>query len=147
VRSTPPRNVFRPFHDPAVANTFAAYPSGMRRKLLVLRELIFDTAAGIDGVGEIDEALRWGEPAYLTSQSRSGSTIRVGRKKSSPSQYAMYFHCQTTLVQTFRTLFPRDFRYEGNRAIVFGESDVVPVEALSLCVAAALTYHRQKIRR
>ncbi len=145
--STPPRNAFRPFRDAAVANAFAAYPSGMRRKLLVLRELIFDTAAGIDGVGEIDEALRWGEPAYLTSQSRSGSTIRVGWKKSSPSQYAMYFHCQTTLVQTFRTLFPRDFRYEGNRAIVFGEADVVPVETLSFCVAAALTYHRQKTRR
>jgi Domain of unknown function (DU1801) len=147
VRSTPTRNAFRPFRDAAVANAFAAYPSGMRRKLLVLRELIFDTAAGIDGVGEIDEALRWGEPAYLTSQSGSGSTIRVGWKKSSPSQYAMYFHCQTTLVQTFRTLFPRDFRYEGNRAIVFGEADVVPVGALSFCVAAALTHHRQKIRR
>jgi hypothetical protein len=107
-----------------------------------LRELVFDTAADIDGVGEIDETLKWGEPAYLTARSKSGSTIRIDWKKSTPQQYAMYFNCRTTLVQTFRTMFPHDFRFEGNRAIVFGERDVVPLDALSLCIAAALTYHR-----
>lgn len=56
----------------------------------------------------------------------------------------MYFHCQTSLVETFRTLFPDDFMFEGNRAIVFRESDVVPIDALSFCIAAALTYHRAR---
>ena len=70
--------------------------------------------------------------------------MRIGWKKSAPSQYAMYFHCQTNLVETFRTLFPREFSFEGNRAIVFNESDSVPRDTLAFCVAAALTYHRNR---
>ena len=134
----------KPFKNAVVARVFAAYPPKMRRKLMILRQLIFDTAAEIDGVGEIEETLKWGEPAYVTAKSGSGSTVRIDWKKSKPSQYAMYFHCQTKLVDTFRTLFPDDFRYEGNRAIIFGADDAVPVEELSLCIAAALTYHRDK---
>jgi len=132
------------FADPAVARVFDAYPPAIRRKLLALRTLIFRTAAATDGVGELQETLKWGEPAYVTSKSGSGSTIRIDWKKSSPSHYAMYFHCQTNLVETFRTLFPREFTYEGNRAIVFGADRKVPSDALSFCVAAALTYHQRK---
>jgi hypothetical protein len=136
----------KPIKNAAVAGTFAAYPPKVRRKLMALRRLIFKTAAGMGGGGEIDETLKWVEPAYVTAQSKTGSTIRIGWKKSKPSQYAMYFHCQTSLVETFRTLFPNDFRYEGNRAIVFHEDDVVPADALSFCIEAALTYHRKKTR-
>ena len=118
----------------------------MRPKLLALRELIFSTAAATEGVGPLHETLNWGEPAYVTAQTRSGSTVRLGWKRSTPSQYATYFHCQTRLVETFRTLFPSELRFEGNRAIVFGETDVVPTDALSLCIAAALTYHHQRAR-
>lgn len=134
----------RPFENPIVAQVFEAYPPAMRRKLLALRELIFRTAASIDGVGEIEETLKWGEPAYVTAQSGVGSTIRIDCKKGYPSQYAIYFHCQTNLVETFRTLFPGEFRFEGNRAIVFDASDAVPEDALSFCIGAALTYHRDK---
>ena len=70
--------------------------------------------------------------------------MRIDAKKSAPSQYAMYFQCQTDLVETFRTLFPHDFTFEGNRAIVFTGAERVPVDALAFCVAAALTYHRRK---
>ena len=134
----------KPFESSTVAQAFEAYPPAMRLRLLALRQLIFDTAAATEGVGPLDETLKWGEPAYVTSQSKSGSTIRIDWKKKSPSQYAMYFNCQTSLVETFRTLFPHDFKFEGNRAIVFGESDAVPQDALALCIAAALTYHRAK---
>ena len=133
-----------PFENAAVAQAFEAYPLDIRRKLLALRALIFQTAALTEGVGMIEETLKWGEPAYATSQSKSGSTMRIGWKKSTPSQYAMYFHCQTNLVDTFRALFPAEFKFEGNRAIVFNEHDVVPTDSLALCIAAALTYHRSK---
>jgi hypothetical protein len=128
----------------AVARTFAAYPPDLRRRLLVLRRLILDTAAATPGVGKIEETLKWGEPAYLTSASKSGSTLRLGPVKSSPSQYALYFNCKTTLVDTFRTLFPVELRYEGNRAIVLEAGRAPPLDALSLCIQAALTYHRNK---
>ncbi|MQA88771.1 MAG: DUF1801 domain-containing protein [Gemmatimonas sp.] len=106
----------------------------MRGRLMQLRQLIFDTAADIDGVGELEESLRWGEPAYITSESKSGSTIRIDRRKSSDTQYAMYFHCGTSLVERFRTAFPHEFRSEGNRAIIFDEAEDVPVEALKTCI-------------
>jgi hypothetical protein len=135
-----------PFENGEVAATFEAYPPAMRRKLLALRELIFRTAAETPGVGELEETLKWGEPAYLTSRSGSGSTVRIDWKKKRPDEYALYFNCQTTLVDTFRTLFPRELRFEGNRAIVFHASDEVPNDALTVCLRAALTYHRRSLR-
>lgn len=136
-------NTTRPFASVTVEQIFASYPANMRPRLLALRELIFQTAATTEGVGKIEETFKWGEPAYVTAQSKSGSTIRIGWKKSSPSHYALYFHCQTNLIKTFRTLFTTEFKFEGNRAIVFNEFDVVPTDSLASCIAAALTYHRR----
>jgi hypothetical protein len=135
----------KPFANAAVARTFESYPPAMRPKLLALRKLIFQVAASTPGAGKL-ETLKWGEPAYVTSETKSGSTVRIAWKRSSPLQYAMYFHCQTNLVETFRTLFPNEFAFEGNRAIVFRESEVVPTDSLSFCIAAALTYHRARAR-
>lgn len=137
----------KPFADAKVARVFRAYPPAMRRKLMRLRTLIFDTASASDGVGELLETLKWGEPAYVTTQSRSGSTIRIDWKPSKPTQYAMYFHCRTTLARTFRKRFPDVFVYEGNRAIVFEAADVVPVKELRACIALALTYRRTRGKR
>jgi hypothetical protein len=67
-----------------------------------------------------------GEPAYLTEASGSGTTIRIGWKADAPTRYAMYFHCRTRLVDRFRDMFSDEFRFEGNRAIVFEQSDTVP---------------------
>ena len=138
----------RAFDNTAVAQAFKDCPAPARARLLALRELIFRTAAETPGVGEIEETLKWGEPAYVTAASKSGSTIRIGWKKPQARQYAIYFNCQTTLVDTFRTLFPGEFRFEGNRAIVFDVADpqaeAVPADSLALCIAAALTYHRSK---
>ena len=133
-----------PFQSAAVAQAFEAFPPAARRKLMALRELIFKTAAATPGVGEIEEALKWGEPAYLTRETRAGSTVRIAWKKASPEHCAMYFNCQTDLVDTFRTLFPNDFEFEGRRAIVFGTSTPLPTDAVAFCIAAALTYHRRR---
>ncbi len=134
----------QPFTNIAVAKIFDDYPPITKQKLLALRELIFSTAASTYGVGEIEETLKWGEPAYVTTQSKSGSTIRIHSKASTPHEYAMYFNCRTTLIETFKTLFPNEFRYEGNRAILFGLTDAVPKDALAFCIAGALTYHHTK---
>lgn len=134
----------KPFADPVVEAVFNASPAPLRKRLLALRRMIFEVAATTEGVGELEETLKWGEPAYLTPASKSGSTIRMAPKKASNTQYALYFNCQTTLVDTFRTLFPTEFSYEGNRSIVFNTSTKVPVQALKFCIAMALTYHRNK---
>jgi hypothetical protein len=80
----------KPFTNPSVERAFAAYPPGIRKRLLGLRELILRTAAETEGVGELEETLKWGEPAYLTSSTGSGSTIRIDWKKKQPNEYAVY---------------------------------------------------------
>jgi hypothetical protein len=60
---------------------------------------------------------------------------------------AVYFHCQTDLVATFRELYPDEFRYGGNRSILFNTDDAIPEPALRHCVALALTYHLNKRKR
>jgi len=124
-----------------VAEKFDSYPDQMRSNLLFLRQLILDTAAELDAVGTVEETLKWGEPSYIT---KTGSTIRIDWKRSNPKQYAMYFHCKTKLVDTFKELYRDQFKFEGNRAIVFGESDEVPVNDLKHCISLSLTYHRIK---
>lgn len=131
-----------PILDQRVADKFASYPAGVRVKLLTIRALILETAAEDPTIGPLEETLKWGEPAYLTTQSGSGSTLRIDWKTKTPDQYALYFNCKTTLVQTFRTIFPGEFRFEGNRAIVFMIHEAVPMDALKFCIGAALTYHR-----
>jgi hypothetical protein len=134
-----------PFAHAGVEARFANYPHPARRQLMALRELIFRTAADTEGVGEIEETLKWGEPAYVT-RSKAGSTVRLDWKPNDPGHCAMYFNCQTTLVDTFRTLFPQEFRFEGNRALLLPVQGRMPQDALALCIAASLTYHLQKRR-
>jgi hypothetical protein len=126
----------------AVQAVFDSYPAGLRKKLMALRQLIIDTAASTPGVGALTETLKWGEPAYLTP-SKSGSTVRIDCTKDQLG-YAIYFNCNTTLVDTFRSMFPHTFNFEGNRALVFALNDTLPVEELAYCVAMALTYHLKK---
>ncbi len=132
-----------PFQHPGVAAVFEAYPDLLRRKLMVLRQLIFDTAAATDGVGPVEETLKWGQPSYLTRQSRSGTTIRIDRIKSNPSQYGMFVHCQTSLLSTYRERYPT-LRCDGTRCVSFDIDEDPPSEIVRHCIAMALTYHRHK---
>ena len=132
-----------PTKDPAVEAVFGAYPRPVRTKLLTLRRLIFDTARTTAGVGPLQETLKWGQPSYLTSETKSGSTIRIDQVKPGADRYAVYFHCQTDLVETFRELYP-ELRYGGNRSILLDLKEKLPEAALRHCVALALTYHLNK---
>ena len=128
---------------PAVDAVFEAYPRPVKAKLLALRRLIFDTAKSTQGVGALEETLKWGQPSYLTSASKSGSTVRIDQVKAEAGQVAVYFHCQTNLVETFREIYP-ELRYEGNRAILLGAAAKLPEAELRHCVGLALTYHLNK---
>ena len=132
------------FANPSVAGVFANYPTDVRRKLSALRDLIFATAKRTPGVGAVEETLKWGQPSYLTTETKSGSTIRLDAIPGVPDCYAIYFHCQTTLVETFKEKFGTKFRYEGNRALIFATDDKVPETELGECIALALTYHLKK---
>ena len=137
----------RIFEDAAVEAVFDAYPAGLRANLLGLRELIFATAREAKSVGALVESLKWGQPSYRPSKPRIGTTVRIDALKSEEPGYAMFFHCQTTLVATFRELYGDQLAFQGDRAIVFAPGRKVPRAALSHCIALALTYHLDSKQR
>src|SRR5712672_4488794 len=122
------------FSDPAVDAVFNAYPRPIKARLLALRRLIFDTAKTTKGVGALEETLKWGQPSYLTPETKSGSTVRIDQVKASAGQVAVFFHCQTNLVETFRDLYP-ELSYSGNRAILLDAEDKLAEAALRHCIA------------
>jgi hypothetical protein len=127
-----------------VASVFSAFPTSVRARLLEVRDLIFETAAAIDGVGPLTETLKWGEPAYQAEATRSGSTIRLGWFRSSELECAVLFNCRTTLVDDFRERFPNVFAFEKSRAILLDARESLPKAPLSVCLGMALTYHRRR---
>lgn len=123
-----------------VSRAFGALPAPIGKRLLQVRDLIFAAAAAHADVGKLTETLKWGEPAYLTEETGSGSTIRLGRLKES-DHAAVLFNCKTTLVDTFRERFPDQFEYRQTRALLVPTSGALPKRELSVCLSLALTYH------
>ena len=123
-----------------VEEKFKGYPASIRKKLETIRDMIL-TEAKENGLGEVDETLKWGEPSYLV---KGGSAVRYDWKEKYPNQYAIYFNCNTKLVDTFKELYGDKFRFEGNRAIVFGIKDALHKKELKHCIKLALTYHKVK---
>jgi hypothetical protein len=129
---------------PEIAVAFDAFTPALRSRLLELRALILEVAAETPGVGRLTEALKWGEPAYLTEATKSGSTIRLGVTRSAPPRCAIYLNCKTTLVEEYRAAFAEAFEFEGNRAVLLDPAAPLPKSALAQAIAMALTYHRRK---
>lgn len=126
-----------------VRQKFAAYPPLQRMRLLAVRALILEVAAATDGVGRIEETLKWGQPSYLTPETKSGTTIRIDAHPAGGA--ALYVNCQTDLVDTYRTHYPA-LTYEGTRAVVIAPDAPLPDKPLRHIVALALTYHARKKR-
>ncbi len=118
--------------DESVARVFRGFSADVQVGLLGLRARILAVAAAEQIA--VEEALRWGQPAYLAPK---GSTIRLGAPKT--GGYAIYTHCQTSLIDDFRAICP-DLGFEGNRGVHFSTSEAPP-EAIDMLIRAALTYH------
>lgn len=129
------------FKNKDVAKIFNGYPKRLRENVLFLRQLIFDVASEMADVDGVEETIKWGQPSYIA---KGGTTIRIDVRDLSLDQYAMYFHCGTKLIGTFREVYKEEFNYEGNRAIIFTKDKKIPVEELKHCIALSLTYHSRK---
>src|SRR5262245_26790496 len=127
--------------EAGVAELLGRMPRSQRNRLLQLRDLAFDVAASTPGIGPLVESLKWNEPAYRPARARVGTTVRINAVRGSAEDCALYFHCQTTLLQTFRQLYREALRFEGNRAILVGVGGRLPLAALRHCLALAFTYH------
>ncbi len=132
---------YKKFSNKSVMKKYASYPEGVRAKLLDLRELIFKIASKTEGVGALEESLKWNEPSFVTSKTKSGSTFRIDWKENDPDRYHILFNCRTTLISIFKELYPDAFDYDGNRRISFGLNERIPIRKLSKCIEIALTYN------
>ena len=133
--------------DPSVLATLAERPPKLRKKLQALRRLILDVAASIPDVGPLEETLKWGQPSFLTSTSRSGTTIRIDRLSKTDDRPALFVPCQTDLIQTFKEIYPKSFDYQGNRAIILDADKPWLEDDLRHCIALALTYRARRSNR
>ena len=88
--------------------------------------------------------MKWDQPSYPTAQTKSGTTIRIDVLETAPADYALFCHCQSTLIATIRAKFGTLFRYETQRAIHFSASEPVPETDLRECILLALTSHASK---
>ncbi|MBO2542875.1 DUF1801 domain-containing protein [Salegentibacter sp. BDJ18] len=127
--------------DPRLEEVFKNYPDFIRPQLEYLRILIRKTAEETEGVTQLEETLKWNEPSFIT---KNGSTLRIDWKEKQPDQYAMYFHCSSRLIDTFRLVFNDEFNFEGKRAIIFRIDQELPETELKQCIKTAITYHKVK---
>ncbi len=134
---------YRAFKNPEVESTFDSYPGKVREKLLYIRERIFQLAEESDEIGEIEETLKWENPSYLTYGPKSGTTIRLSELRSDGERYAVFVHCQTSLVSEFKEMYPK-LTYDGNRSIIFDINHEMPLETIEHFIYLALTYHYRK---
>ena len=126
------------------AKAISVYQPQVQLRLNELRQLVLETAAKTDGVGEIEEALRWNQASFLTTETGSGTTIRIDGLRNDPAKLALYVHCQSGLIETFRTWHSAELTFEGNRGIVLDANLALPKEALEHCISLALTFHQRK---
>lgn len=130
--------------NPQVQVKFDQYPPATRAKLMMLRQLILDVAHQTEGVGTIEETLKWGQISYLTKQPQSGTTIRIDAYNPEAEEVALFVHCQTSLVDSFKFMYPNAFGYEGNRAVIFEDLSDDQIDVLKHFIELALTYHQRK---
>jgi len=119
---------------------FDTYPEDIKLKLLFVRAMIFELAQEL-ALGEVSENLKWGEPSY---QVKNGSPIRIDWKQNNPNFYAIYFNCNTKLVDTFRERYKERLTFENNRAILIKTTSTLPINEIKQCLSLALKYHSLK---
>ena len=96
----------------------------------------------MDGGRLPEESLKWGQPAYRRATRTEGTTIRIDALRDVPGGYAMFLHCQTTLIEDLRALYPESFAFLGSRGLVMRVGEPVDQDALRHAISMAFTYRR-----
>ncbi|MBC3767416.1 DUF1801 domain-containing protein [Neptunicella marina] len=126
--------------DADIKAKFDAYPGHIKPHMLALRSLIFELAAELNA-GKVTEELKWMEPSYRV---KNGSPVRMDWKAEHPDYLYLYFHCQTKLVETFRTLYSKELTFQGNRAIELPLMQPLPESIIAHCLTLALEYKQRR---
>jgi len=130
-----------PVADPDVRAVYDAYDPALRKSLMAVRRIMYAAAAGTPDVGPLIETLKWGQISYLPAKPRIGTTVRIDKAADPESGVALFFHCQTNLLDTFRERYPDIFVYIGNRSMELRHDWKAHTGELQHCVGLALSYH------
>lgn len=128
-----------PFKNQNIKAIYDGFSPDVKKATLLVRDWVFEIAAIDKEIGEIAEDLKWNEPAYLTNQTNSGTTLRINQKKNAPNTFAIYVNCKTDLIENFKSIFP-NLKYEGTRAIVFDASSPLPENEVKTIISMVLRY-------
>ncbi|WP_339721161.1 DUF1801 domain-containing protein [uncultured Paraglaciecola sp.] len=131
------------FQNSEIRQVFDNCQPKTKQALLTIRQWIFEIAQSSSEIGQIEECLKWGEPSYVTGSPKSGTTLRLSQLKSNPAEFGLFVHCQTSLIEEFRMVFP-DFQYDKNRGVIFDSSKPLQTDAIKQFIFLALTYHCRK---
>lgn len=124
-----------PFACDQIAAAFDLPDEQARKGLMALRSLIFETAASLPEVDSVEEALRWGQPSYI---SRKGTPLRLGVPKS--ARFGLFVHCQSRVIPNYLERYPAWDRVEGTRAVLFDRPDQIEPFRHGWLIRHALTY-------
>lgn len=127
---------------PSITAALSTYPPAIRKKILTLRSLIYEIANSTEGVGAIEETLKWGEPSFAPKNPKSGTAIRLAWHKKTPDQFGLYVHCGTNLIPTFKKKYPSKFKYDKTRGIIFSKTSTVSSKEIRAFITNALTYYK-----
>ncbi len=119
---------------------FDSYPPEVNEKLREIRKIIFEVARE-QGLVDITEQLKWGEPSY---SSKVGSPIRIDWKSKYPNRVSVFVNCRTILIETYKEVFGAALQFAGNREIILPLSEPIPLSELKGCISMALQYHKLK---
>ncbi|WP_204318733.1 hypothetical protein [Pseudooceanicola aestuarii] len=142
VASTGKPHVAPPAVPEAVAAAYAAMPPQAQPVLAEARKLLFQVASE-SGAGPLDECLKWGEPAYLTAATKSGTTLRLAMVEECP---AALVNCRTSLIAELEATQPGVLATSGRRGVLLRTG--YDRAALAVFFGRALLYHRgRRMRR
>jgi hypothetical protein len=132
----------RPFACDRIAAAFNLADDQARMGLLKLRDLILETAETLPDIGPVGEALRWGQPSYI---SRKGTPLRLGVPKS--ARFGLFVHCQSRVIPNYIERYPAWDRIDGTRAVLFDRPDQIEPLRHGWLIRHALTYKMKASRK
>ena len=121
---------------------YKSYPPMVKKEMLALRKIILEIANKDKDIDFTEEALKWGEPSFMTKS--SGSTLRINWQEKFPESISVFVNCQTKLISMFKELYPSDFEYVGSRELRLPLKGKYSKFKLKKCFELALKYNLVK---
>lgn len=124
---------------PAVAEWLRDAPVALRDRLDQLRALVHQVASEEDAWPLVEE-IKWGQPSYRSPHGNESTPVRLGW--TDVGDASLLVHCQSSVIPQFRDAFGDRFRFDGDRAVLFGTAEELHETELAELIRHALTYRR-----